>query len=489
MRSLKSVLRAVGHIKTAMPQLNETSVTIKGIRDMNLSKLLSEDVLLFDKMFEDLFPDCEEPEINMDDLQIALEDCMEDIGCELNETIVVKAIQLFEQLKVRHGVMIIGETMSGKSTIQKILEKAMNKLTVQQSDKYKGVKVETMNPKSIDENEFYGYMDDSMPPQWLWGVFSILLKTMIGEDQKYSRWLLMDGPVDTLWIESMNSLLDDSKVLTLNNGDRLPLSHNCKLLFEANDLDVASPATISRVGIIFMDVDELGYQPWIKHWVDAKEHVPFNEIGIKGEDYKQLLSEMVTKYLVKVMTTKNKVCKEMVKSSELACIRNFTRLYDFVFGQTKKAEDGDTGNFLAFIEKVFVFSLIWSVGATVSEVSRRELDLQIRDIEPMFPHANTVFEYWVNPDKQDFDAWDNLIQTTWRPQPNCAFYDIYVPTTDTVRYNELLKHLMKVDAHVMFVGTSGVGKTKRIESYLNVLNEPVEAFTINFSAGTTAPST
>ena len=117
MRSLKSVLRAVGHIKQAMPQLNETSVAIKGIRDMNLSKLLSEDVVLFDKMFEDLFPDCEEPEINMDDLQIALEDCMEDIGCELNETIVVKAMQLFEQLKVRHGVMIIGETMSGKSTI------------------------------------------------------------------------------------------------------------------------------------------------------------------------------------------------------------------------------------------------------------------------------------------------------------------------------------------------------------------------------------
>jgi dynein heavy chain len=68
MRSLKSVLRAVGAIKQSMPQLNETSVVIKGVRDMNLSKLLAEDVVLFDKMFEDLFPDCEEPEVNMDDL-------------------------------------------------------------------------------------------------------------------------------------------------------------------------------------------------------------------------------------------------------------------------------------------------------------------------------------------------------------------------------------------------------------------------------------
>jgi dynein heavy chain len=68
MRSLKSVLRACGAIKQGMPQLNETSVAIKAIRDMNLSKLLPDDVFLFDKLFEDLFPDCEEPEINMDDL-------------------------------------------------------------------------------------------------------------------------------------------------------------------------------------------------------------------------------------------------------------------------------------------------------------------------------------------------------------------------------------------------------------------------------------
>lgn len=68
MRELKAVLRACAQIKTKMPQLNETSVCIKAIRDMNLAKLIADDVILFDKMFEDLFPDCEEPEINYDDL-------------------------------------------------------------------------------------------------------------------------------------------------------------------------------------------------------------------------------------------------------------------------------------------------------------------------------------------------------------------------------------------------------------------------------------
>jgi len=97
MRELKAVLRAAGQIKTKSPQLNETSVCIKAIRDMNLAKLISDDVILFDKMFEDLFPDCEEPEVNMDDLQIALEDCLDETGRQLNENIVVKAMQLYEQ--------------------------------------------------------------------------------------------------------------------------------------------------------------------------------------------------------------------------------------------------------------------------------------------------------------------------------------------------------------------------------------------------------
>lgn len=183
------------------------------------------------------------------------------------------------------------------------------------------VKVEKMNPKAISADEFYGYMDDNQPPQWVWGVFSLMLKVMISETKDTQRWLLMDGPVDTLCIESMNSLLDDSKLLTLNNGERMPLSSNVRLAFEVNDLDCASPATVSRVGIVFMDINELGFQPLLKKWIDKKEK---EEVGIKGEEYREALQELVVKYIPKVLNTIKTVCKELVPSSELANIRNFT---------------------------------------------------------------------------------------------------------------------------------------------------------------------
>jgi dynein heavy chain len=162
----------------------------------------------------------------------------------------------------------------------------------------------------------------------------------------------------------MNSLLDDSKLLTLNNGERMPLAPNCKLTFEVNDLNAASPATISRVGLIYMDVAELGYQPILNVWVQNKSKV---DVGLKGDEYRDHLQSLVTLYVYKMCKTKNSNCKELVASSETANIRNFCHLYDAVFGNSKKTPEEDAENFKCYITRIFVFALIWSIGATIQE--------------------------------------------------------------------------------------------------------------------------
>lgn len=84
-----------------------------------------------------------------------------------------------------------------------------------------------------------------------------------------ARYLIFDGDVDAVWVENMNSVMDDNKLLTLPNGERIRLQNHCKLLFEVADLQYASPATISRCGMVYVDSKNLGYKPYVMSWLQS----------------------------------------------------------------------------------------------------------------------------------------------------------------------------------------------------------------------------
>lgn len=464
LRAIKSVLRVAGMLKRADPDVDEDAILMRALRDFNTPKIPSNDIPIFLRLIADLFPGLDLPtKVNQTLQKACLEVCKAN-NLSSEDIFVTKIMQYEELLEVRHSVMLLGPAGCGKSTVWKTLANCHNFLhQTKTGHSNKSVTVyETVNPKAVTTDELYGYM--TLTKDWKDGVLSIIMRNMSKNVTPYTaaqtaKWVVLDGDIDAVWIESMNTVMDDNKVLTLVSNERIPLSEPMRMIFEIHTLKNATPATVSRAGILYINETDVGYQPFLDSWASLRT----NELEKSYLPY--LISRYLTKTIEFIQTAK---LEKIVPLPIINMVQSFCYLLDGML-KAQKTERSQP-----VMERIFLFCLMWAFGGPLT--SDKQIDVRkafsafFRGLTKAvkFPEAGYVLDYFIEPSTGEVVTWQSKIAAAAGSSSSTSgsHANMMIPTAESVKLNFLMGHLVRNGRPVMFVGSAGTGKTMLVNDFL-----------------------
>ncbi|XP_046627104.1 dynein heavy chain, cytoplasmic isoform X5 [Neodiprion virginianus] len=536
LRALKSVLISAGNVKRDRIQrikenmqnrgdsdideasiaenLPEQEILIQSVCETMVPKLVAEDIPLLFSLLNDVFPNVNYTRAEMKGLKDEIRKvCAEEYlvcgeGDEQGGAWQEKVLQLYQICNLNHGLMMVGPSGSGKTMAWKVLLKAL--------ERFEGVEgvAHVIDPKAISKETLYGVLDPNTR-EWTDGLFTHILRKIIdnvrGEINK-RQWIIFDGDVDPEWVENLNSVLDDNKLLTLPNGERLSLPPNVRVMFEVQDLKYATLATVSRCGMVWFSEDVLSTEMIFENYMLRLRNIPLEDgeednMGKKSTDKEDTVSPALTvqREVASILQSYFAPDGLVVRCLEYAMkqehIMDFTRLraLSSLFSMLNQAVRNvlqynhthidfplPSEQLERYMPKCLVYALLWSFAGDAKLKVRSDLGDFIRSVTtvPLPAQSNTpIIDFEVNI-TGEWLPWSNKVPQIEVETHKVASPDIVVPTLDTVRHESLLYTWLAEHKPLVLCGPPGSGKTMTLFSALRALPD-MEVVGLNFSSATT----
>uniref|UniRef100_A0A3Q0KRH4 Dynein axonemal heavy chain 7 n=2 Tax=Schistosoma mansoni TaxID=6183 RepID=A0A3Q0KRH4_SCHMA len=503
MRAVKAVLQAAGNLKLKYPDENENIILLRSIIDVNLPKFLAHDIPLFRGIISDLFPGVMLPEADYSIFLAEVHKVCQERNIQAVNFFTEKIIQTYEMMIVRHGFMLVGEPFGSKTTVLHTLATVMTRLNENGHDEYEKVIYKTINPKAITMGQLFGEFDP-VSHEWTDGVTANTFREFASTDTPDRKWVVFDGPIDTLWIESMNTVLDDNKKLCLMSGEIIQMSRVMSLIFETMDLSQASPATVSRCGMIYMEPLSLGWRPLVRSWINR---LP---TSLTTGDTKDMINSFFEWSLDPCMEFIQSNCRTLVATRQGNLVTSCLGFIDMLIEDVANEEDANENRYLRlWLQTSIVFGIVWGIGGCLDYNSRQKFDHFLRNLlsgtnekHPLpkelgqkldfpFPESGLVYDYYYKfKSRGSWRHWNEKNKTDDQVSDR-KIREIIVPTMDTARYKFIVDLCMKKHRPLLYVGPTGTGKSVYVQEKLmrEIDKDKYVAYFVNFSAQTSANQT
>ena len=357
--------------------------------------------------------------------------------------------------------------------------------------------------------QLYGSFDP-VSHEWSDGVLPINYREQANlcNSKPFRQWLIFDGPVDAVWIENMNTVLDDNKKLCLMSGEIIQMGGTMSMMFEPADLEQASPATVSRCGMIYMEPYQLGWRPLVHCYL--RRLPPKIDAGNK-----EMISDLFNWLMDPCLEFVQKQ-KFMLQTSTQHLAKSMITLFNCHLDEWQD----DWQETLSMVQSsnwllgIFLFSVTWSIGSTVNADGRQKFDKFFRDVlsgtqdafprpksvkltkQTNFPDRNTIYDFcFLKKGNGQWENWSAMLGNVEFPD-SVSVREMIIPNTSTVQQQYFLQNItLNHNLPLLFVGPTGTGKSALTNKWLLDISKTTQnnvgyvPLIINYSARTTAEQT